>query len=384
MTRPVLGAVALAVLSAGAAGAAPPPLYKNLGKHSRTIQTVSPQSQRYFDQGLRLVYAFNHGEAIRAFKEAARLSPDCAMCQWGVAYAYGPHVNAGMDSAAGVEAYAYAQRAVRKASAMALPVELALAGALRERYAEVPPANRAHLDSAYALAMRDVAARFPKDLDVQTLYAEALMDLRPWNYWDRSTGEPYRGTETIVRTLERVMEANPDHPGACHYYIHAVEAVAPEKAVPCAERLAALMPGAGHLVHMPAHIYIRVGRYADAVEANVHAVHQDEAFIEGQKPMGVYPVGYYPHNYHFLSLAATMAGRSAQAIEAANKTAGHDAGGCREGGAVRRALPALPVLHAGHVRALGRVARAAAAAARAAVFACHGTVRARRGVGGQR
>jgi tetratricopeptide (TPR) repeat protein len=147
------------------------------------------------------------------------------------------------------------------------------------------------------------------------------MNLRPWDYWDRTDGSPRRYTETIVKTLERVIEANPGHPGACHFYIHAVEAVAPEKAVPCAERLAALMPGAGHLVHMPAHIYIRVGRYVDAIESNIHAVHQDEKYIAEQKPEGVYPVGYYPHNYHFLALAATMAGRSAQAIEAANKTA---------------------------------------------------------------
>jgi tetratricopeptide (TPR) repeat protein len=146
------------------------------------------------------------------------------------------------------------------------------------------------------------------------------MDLRPWNYWKREDGTPHPGTETIVRQLERVIAANPRHPGACHYYIHAVEAVAPEKAVPCAERLAGLMPGAGHLVHMPAHIYVRVGRYGDAVDANIHAVHTDEAYIEGQKPQGIYPVGYYPHNYHFLAFAATLAGRSKQAIAAAHKT----------------------------------------------------------------
>jgi len=242
------------------------------------------------------------------------------MCYWGIAYAYGPHVNAGMDSAAGVAAYAAVQKASAKIQS-ALPVEQALIDALVYRYAHTPPANRGALDSAYVRAMRQVARRFPDDLDVATLYAEALMDLRPWNYWNKATGEPYRGTDIILYQLERVLERNPAHPGACHYYIHAVEAVEPEKAIPCAERLAGLMPGAGHLVHMPAHIFIRVGRYADAVDANVHAVHTDEAYIEGQKPQGLYPVGYYPHNYHFLALAATMAGRSAQAIEAANKTA---------------------------------------------------------------
>lgn len=296
------------------------PLYTDLGNYHRDISANSPKAQRYFDQGLRLLYAFNHGEAIRAFKEALRLSPDCTMCAWGVAYAYGPHVNGGMDSAAGVQAFSFVKRGLAKTQ-NATPVERELIGSLARRYAEVPPANRGHLDSNYADAMKAVARRYPNDLDVATLYAESMMDLRPWDYWDLTDGSPRPGTEFILAELERVIAANPNHPGACHYYIHAVEAVAPEKAVPCAERLAALMPGAGHLVHMPAHIYVRVGRYADAVDANVHAVHTDEVYIEGQNPGGLYRTGYYPHNYHFLALAATMAGRSAQAIEAANKTA---------------------------------------------------------------
>ena len=320
MIRTTCAAVVLAVLGPALRAQTTVPLYDNLGTYHRSVSTKSADAQRYFDQGLRLLYAFNHGEAIRAFDQAARLDSTCGMCRWGSAYAYGPHVNAGMDSAAGVAAYAAAQRALA-AVQTASPVERALIQAVARRYAAVPAANRAALDSAYATAMADVARQFPADLDVATLYAEALMDLRPWNYWNRADGTPYPGTTTIVSQLERVIAANPNHPGACHFYIHAVEAVAPEKAVPCAERLAALMPGAGHLVHMPAHIYIRVGRYADAITANVHAVHQDEVFIEGQKPQGVYPVGYYPHNYHFLALAATMAGRSAQAIEAANRTA---------------------------------------------------------------
>src|SRR5947199_7499621 len=169
--------------------------------------------------------------------------------------------------------------------------------------------------------MGEVGRRDPTDLDAATLYAEALMDKRPWNYWDKKTGEPYPGTREIVRQLERVLRSDPRHPGACHYYIHAVEAVAPEKAVPCAERLAALMPGAGHVVHMPAHIYIRLGRYTDAIAANQRAVHADEVFIEGQKPHGLYPLAYYPHNHHFLAFAATLAGKSALAIEEAKRTA---------------------------------------------------------------
>jgi tetratricopeptide (TPR) repeat protein len=292
------------------------PLYTDLGTYTRTITTSSPKAQAYFDQGLRLVFGFNHGEAIRAFTEAARIDPNCAMCYWGVAYAYGPHVNAGMDSASGVAAYAAAQKA-QALSRRASPVERAYISAVAKRYARVPPADRARLDSAYATAMCDVSTRFADDLDAAALCAEARMDLRPWNYWKQPSGEPYPGTREIVANLEAVIQRNPNHPGACHFYIHAVEAVQPDKAIPCAERLAALMPGVGHMVHMPAHIYIRVGRYNAAVESNVHAVHTDETYIEGQKPQGVYPIGYYPHNLHFLSFASTMAGRSAQALEAA-------------------------------------------------------------------
>src|SRR5437899_1595568 len=315
---------ALLVILAAVAG--PPrdtvPLYTDLGDYHVPITTPVTLAQRYFDQGMRLLYGFNHGEAIRSFNHAAQLDPNCAMCYWGVAYAYGPHVNAGMDSAAGIAAYQALHQAllrVRNAS----PRERAYIAALAHRYAvpPIPPGDRASLDSAYAASMGEVVTRYPDDLDAATLYAEALMDKRPWNYWNKKTGEPYPGTREIVAQLERVLQSDPRHPGACHYYIHAVEAVAPEKAVPCAERLAALMPGAGHLVHMPAHIYIRVGRYADAIAANEHAVHADEAFIEGQKPQGLYPLAYYPHNHHFLAFAATLAGKSALAIAAAKRTA---------------------------------------------------------------
>ena len=292
------------------------PLYTDLGSYHRVITTTVPNVQRYFDQGLRLVFGFNHAEAIRAFNEAARLDPNCAICYWGVAYAYGPHVNAGMDSASGVAAYTAVQKAQSLAHHASVP-ERAYINAVAKRYARVPPANRASLDSAYATAMCDVSRRFADDLDAAALCAEAMMDLRPWNYWHQPSGDPYPGTLDIVSKLEGVLQRNPNHPGACHYYIHAVEAVRPDKAVACAERLAALMPGVGHMVHMPAHIYIRVGRYNEAVESNVHAVHTDEVFIEGQHPQGVYPIAYYPHNMHFLSFAATMAGRSAQAINAA-------------------------------------------------------------------
>ena len=294
---------------------APPPLYTNLGTHHRDIGTRVPQAQQYFDQGLRLVYGFNHAEAIRSFTRATELDTTCAMCWWGIAYAYGPHVNAGMDSASGVKAYAAAQKAV-SLSRGASPWQRAYVRAVAARYAPVPPAKRADLDSAYSRGMADVVRRYPNDLDAAALYAESMMDLRPWNYW-KPDGKPYPGTQEIVRQLQRVIARNPEHPGACHYYIHAVEAVNPQLAIPCAERLARLMPGVGHMVHMPAHIYIRVGRYNDAAASNVHAIHTDEEFIEGQKPVTVYSLAYYPHNIHFLAFASTMAGRSAQAIEAA-------------------------------------------------------------------
>jgi tetratricopeptide (TPR) repeat protein len=290
------------------------PLYTNLGAHHKTISTKVPATQQYFDQGLRLVYGFNHAEAIRAFQRAAELDPTCAMCYWGIALAYGPHVNAPMDAPSGVAAYAALQKA-RALMSHATPAERAYMEAVGQRYAAEPPADRTPLDTAYALAMSILASNYPDDLDAATLYAESLMDLRPWNYW-RPDGTPYPGTDEIVRQLKKVIARNSNHPGACHYYIHAVEAVNPQAAVPCAERLVRLMPGEGHMVHMPAHIYIRVGRWNDAVQANQHAIHTDEVFIEGQHPMGVYPLAYYPHNIHFLAFASTMAGRSAMAIEA--------------------------------------------------------------------
>jgi tetratricopeptide (TPR) repeat protein len=298
-----------------AAERAAPPLFDNLGSYHRPVSTGVADAQRYFDQGLRLTYAFNHGEAIRAFEQATELDPDCAICYWGIAYAYGPNINAPMDRGSALQAYAAVQEALSRVGS-ASPVERALIEALAVRYAAEPPEDRVALDRAYAGAMREVRQRFPHDHDVVTLHAEAVMNLSPWDYWTREL-EPRPGTAEVVADLERVLAASPDHPGACHYYIHAVEAAYPERAVDCAERLASLMPGAGHLVHMPAHIYIRVGRWADAIRTNEHAVHSDETYIADQGPTGVYPVAYYPHNYHFLSFAATMAGRSAEAIRAA-------------------------------------------------------------------
>jgi len=298
------------------------PLYDNLGAYHRDIRTDDARAQAYFDQGLRLQYAFNHAEAIRSYERALRFDPECAMCWWGVALAYGPNINAAMDSASGVAARHAIDRAVELAR-NGPAAEQALIRALEERYATDPVAARPPLDSAYARAMEVVATSFPGDADARTLYAASLMNLSPWFYWtgDYANRKPRPGTPLILESLERALELDMNHPGACHYYIHSVEAAYPERAVACAERLAGLMPGAGHIVHMPGHIYIRVGRYADAVQQNEHAVHADETYIRDQNPRGLYPSGYYPHNYHFMWFAATMAGMREKALYASRQVA---------------------------------------------------------------
>jgi tetratricopeptide (TPR) repeat protein len=295
------------------------PLYDGLGDHHHDITTSSPLAQKYFDQGLRLVYAFNHGEAVRAFEQAVRLDPDCAMCDWGIALALGPNINAAMDSTSAVRAHEAIQRA-RDRVGEATAGERALIEALAERYEPSAPVERAALDSAYARAMTRAARDHPNDPDAVTLAADAIMNLSPWNYWT-ADGEPRPGTDEVLGLLESALQRDLNHPGACHLYIHAVEAAHPAWAVECAERLAGLMPAAGHLVHMPGHIYIRVGRYMDAVHANEHAVHADEVYIADQSPDGMYPEAYYPHNYHFMAFAAMMAGRSEQAVSAARAVA---------------------------------------------------------------
>ena len=282
-------------------------LYDNLGTHRWVVPTGVAAAQKYFDQGLRLAWGFNHAEAMRSFAEGERLDSTCAMCAWGIAWAAGPNINAAMDSASGVVAHAAVGRALARTSATA-PRERAVIAALAARYAAVPPADRVSLDSAYAREMRAVADAYPQDQEIQVLAADALMNLAPWNYWN-ADATPRAGTEHLLRLLEGVMKANPTNPGACHLFIHAVEAQFPARAVPCAERLASLMPGAGHIVHMPGHIYIRVGRFADAIRANEHAVHADESYIRDQRPgVGMYTAAYYPHNYDFLAFAAMMLG----------------------------------------------------------------------------
>lgn len=296
------------------------PLYDDLGDHHFGITTDVPLAQKYFDQGLRLYYAFNHAEGVRSFAEAQRLDPDCAMCWWGEALAWGPNINLPMDSASGVAAYHAARRAMALRDG-ASASERALIDAISVRYEPVPGEDRAHLDQAYADAMAGVAARYPSHPEAAVLWAESLLDLRPWDYW-RADGEPQPGIADALASLERVIGEDDRHPGACHFFIHAVEKLYPERAVPCAERLANLMPGAGHLVHMPGHIYIRVGRYLDAVRANEHAVHADETYIRDQNPaMGMYTAGYYPHNYDFMAFATMMIGRGTDAMSSAKKVA---------------------------------------------------------------
>jgi tetratricopeptide (TPR) repeat protein len=298
-----------------------PPLWNNLGTLSYRITTSKPLTQKYFDQGLRLTYAFNHAEAARAYRKAQRLDPKCAMCYWGEALVLGPNINLPMDAAAVVPAVA----ATRKAKSLmhrATPRERALINALAARYSANPKAERTKLDAAYADAMAKVAARYPDDANIAVLYAESLMDLSPWDYWEAGGAKPKGRTGDIVATLERVLRAHPDHPGAIHYYIHTVEASTdPKRAEPYADRLVNLVPGAGHLVHMPAHIYYRVGRYQDSLAVNKRAVAVDEAYIAQQRPTGIYPLGYYPHNVHFVQASAQMAGDGKTAIEAADKLA---------------------------------------------------------------
>ena len=229
-------------------------------------------AQRYFDQGLRLAYGFNHAEAERAFRTARKHDPACAMCSWGEALVLGPNINAPMQDAAVAPAIAAVKRATEQAEGTSAR-EQALIAALAKRYSDDPKAERAALDAEYANAMSEVAKRFPDDHDIQVLQAEAMMDLSPWDYWEAGGAKGKGKTDAIVAALEGVLKRNPDHPGAIHYYIHMMEAsAAPERAVPYAKRLAAAMPGAGHLVHMPFHIYYRIGDYRAAIAANKAAV----------------------------------------------------------------------------------------------------------------
>ena len=308
------------------AGELTPP-FGNLGSHSMPISTGSALAQKYFDEGLNLVYGFNHAEAIRSFEDAIALDPSCAMCHWGIALALGPNINAPMDPSTNSAAIAAVERANELAPA-ASAAEQAFIKALATRYSADPAADRTDLDHQYARAMRELAALYPEDHDALTLFAEALMDLSPWNYWT-SDGKATEYTPEIVRTLESVLALNPNHPGSNHYYIHAVEASqTPSRALPSANRLETLVPGAGHLTHMPSHVYWRVGQYADAARVNETAIQVDEATLRrgvrgaDQGTHSFYALAYYPHNVHFLFAASHMQGRSEMALTSARKLVG--------------------------------------------------------------
>lgn len=295
-----------------------PGLYAGFTGYARTVTTKSPEAQRLFDQGIQLLYGFNHDEAIRSFEKAAELDPGCAMAWWGSAYARGLHIN---NPQMGQEQSELAFAAAEKAEAALdneTPVEQALINAVRQRYAMPVPEDRSSLDQAYAKAMEAVWHQFPNDPDVGALFAESMMNLQPWDLWTNA-GAPKGRTLEILAVLEKTLATTPRHPGANHFFIHAIEASPwPELGVGAAERLTNLVPGSGHLVHMPSHIFIRVGRYADAADANERAIAADEAYFAKAPKPGFYSL-YFMHNVHFLAYSAMMEGRYETAIAAARK-----------------------------------------------------------------
>lgn len=296
-----------------------PPLYDNLGTLSLAAGTDNARAQAYFDQGLRWAFAFNHAEAQRAFQAAQAEDPKLALAYWGEALVLGPNINAPMLPDAVKPAWSALQKAVELAPT-APARDRALIAALQQRYSSDPTADRAALDAAFADAMKQVAATYPDEDTLATLYAESIMDTQPWDYWEAGGTTPKGRAAEMFATLETVLARNPDHPGAIHLYIHAIEASAnPERGLPHAQRLAALMPGAGHIVHMPAHIYYRIGMYRESLEANRRAMAVDEAYFATSPSDPMYRSAYYPHNIHFVLVSAQMGGDGATAIDAAGK-----------------------------------------------------------------
>jgi tetratricopeptide (TPR) repeat protein len=295
------------------------PLFSNLGNYHFKVTTNSELAQKYFDQGITFAYGFNHEEAFRSFEEAARLDSNCAMAYWGMAIVLGPNINLPMDKASVPNAYQAVMKAISHLD-NETDREKDWITALSKRYNTKMQDNRYSLDSAYSDAMRELTKKYPDDLDAATMFAESIMDLHPWDYWLKD-GTPEPWTPEILSTLESVIKRKVDHIGANHLYIHAVEASKkPELGLASANRLRFLVPGAGHLVHMPAHIYIRVGKYHEGSLANERAVKSDEEYISQCNQQGFYPLSYYPHNYHFLWATATLEGDSKTAVDAALKT----------------------------------------------------------------
>ncbi len=296
------------------------PLFDHLGAHEFTIETDVPKAQVFFNQGLNLAFAFNHAESHRSFLEASRLDPTSAMTYWGQAYVLGPNINDQFpDNNRRRKAYEAIQKALQL-SKNSPARERDLIMALSQRFSADTLADIKKLNVKYMKAMTGVADTYKNDPDILTLYAAAVMNTVPWDYWDEN-GNPSPHVQEAKQALEKAFSLNPEHPGAHHYYIHMVELPKPDLAVPSAEKLASLMPGAGHMVHMPGHIYMRVGRYKEAVEANQAAILVDEDYISQCYAQGQYPLGYYPHNIHFLWSAASMMGNEKLSIDAAKKTA---------------------------------------------------------------
>ena len=292
------------------------PWMNNLGNYKFHVSTKVDRAQVFINQALTLYYGFNHFESFRSFKEASRLDPECAMAYWGQALSLGPNINSPMDPSDAEVVYKAVQKAL-KLSVNASAKEKKLIEALAQRYAAILPDDRSPLDQAYADYMKKAAMEFPQDVEVLTLYAESLMDLHPWNFWQPS-GEPQPWTPEILSVIDKVLSIDKEHPGANHLNIHIREASSkPDLAEASADRLRDMIPGAGHLVHMPSHIYIRIGRYDDGILANKKAVLADEEYITQCKAQGIYPLGYYPHNYHFLWACAQMAGQGEEALKAA-------------------------------------------------------------------
>ena len=310
----LIGAVPISLARSPAETREAPPLFAGLGKHTRPVVTSSPDAQKYFDQGLNFLFAFNHDEAIRSFRHAAALDPNCAMAHWGVAVANGPHINNPVVPPDRAKSAWDALKLAREKSKDASEADQALIAALASRYADPQPEDRSKLDQAYAKAMKAVWERFPKDADIGALYAESLMDLRPWDLWTED-GKPQPETPEVVATLDAVQELNADHPLALHLYIHAIEASpTPEKASKAADRLRMLTPGLGHLVHMPSHIDVRCGRWQAAVEANLRAIATDGKYAKTVPEQEFYRL-YMAHNYHMLAFASMMQGESKRALD---------------------------------------------------------------------
>jgi tetratricopeptide (TPR) repeat protein len=312
-----------------AAPAKPATLMSGLGDLHHPTSTQNAEAQKFFDQGLRLIYAFNHDEAARSFQRAAELDPKFAMAYWGVAEAIGPNYNDPASDERFAAAHAAAQKAVDLSPATT-PAEQVYIKAIAIRFPADPKADHRKSAEDYRDAMRELTKRFPDDLDAATLFAESGMNLHPWGLW-HVDGTPEVGTEEIVTTLESVIRREPNHMGAVHYYIHAVEASRnPERALAAANRLAALAPSAGHLVHMPAHVYIRTGDYQSAVETNEKAAAADRAYIDANNVQGIYPMMYYSHNLHFIAMCAAMNGNYSEAKKSADQLAAHVGPGVKE------------------------------------------------------